>query len=133
DRAGRDLARRVQPGVAEAGDDVPVRGLAAGDLREQAGHAQRLVVVGLDRGRSHGRADRDQAGARTGRGPGAGLDHPSHRLGGVRVDDLDDHALDADYASADTADAAAAASAAAAAAAALPSAVPATFARSART
>ena len=54
-RAARQFARRLQARVAEAGDHVAVDAfaLAGGDLLQQAGHGQRLVVVALDRGRPH--------------------------------------------------------------------------------
>ena len=66
--------------VAEAGDDVAVDAfaLAGGDLLQQAGHGQRLVVVALDRGRAHRGADRDDLGARPRDGARAGTDLLGH-------------------------------------------------------
>src|SRR5690606_11742045 len=91
-RAAGQLARGVEAGVAEAGDHVAVGGpllLRPGDLGEQAGHGERLVVVALDRGRAHRRRHRPDRGAGAGGGRRAGLDGGGHRRGGVGVDDED--------------------------------------------
>ena len=93
DRAVGQFTRGVQSGVAEAGDDVPVHAvpLALGDLVQQSGDGERLVIVALDRRRAHGRADRLHQGSVRGHGPGALTDLLGHRPGGVRVDHLDQH------------------------------------------
>ena len=65
DRDGGHGAGGIEAGVVEAGDDrrVGAAALARGDLDQQAGHGQRLVVIALDRGRPHGRGDGDDLGA----------------------------------------------------------------------
>ena len=72
-------ARRIEAGIVEAGDDggSRARPFAVGDLREQAGHGQRLVVIALDRGRPHARGRRNDLGA--------GRRHAARRRGDRRV------------------------------------------------
>ena len=54
-RTAGQLPRGVQSRIAEAGQHVPVDAVpfTAGDLVQHARHGQRLVVVALDRGRTH--------------------------------------------------------------------------------
>ena len=57
------LARREQARIAEAGDDVAVDalGLALEHLVQDADRGKGLIVVILDRGRTHRRADREDS------------------------------------------------------------------------
>ena len=89
----RRLARGMQARVAVAGDDVGVAAflVALHDLLDDAGRAQELVVVGLDRGRAEARADGDDLGAGARHEDAGGADRRGHLQRRVRIDDLDLH------------------------------------------
>jgi hypothetical protein len=92
-RPARDLARGEQTRIAEAGDHIAVEtlGLTFPDLVDDADGTERLVVVILDRCRSHRGARGHDLGARRGDFTRGRADGVGHGLCRVRVDHLDAH------------------------------------------
>ena len=93
DRSVRDLAGGAQAGIVEAGDEIALAlfGYALAHLVEHAERADRLVVMPLDRDRTHGRADRDDLRARPGDRRRRLADLAGHRQRRVGIDDLELH------------------------------------------
>ena len=90
-RRSGQRAGGVEPRVVEAGDDVSrdAARLALADLREEAGHRERLVVVALDRAGPISGLTAVIRVPREATASAAARDLVRHRCGRIRIDDQD--------------------------------------------
>ena len=86
----RQLARRQQPGVAKAGDDMTINALLATGLNllEHADSGDGFIKVALYRRHPFAGADRQNLGSRRGNRPRGGADAFRHGQAGVGIDHL---------------------------------------------
>ena len=90
-----DRAGRIETCIVETGYDMGIRAIAVSiaNAAEHARHRECLVVIALDRYRSHIRLTRVDDGAGQCDGAGSGGDLRRHRRGRVRIDDVEPHRI----------------------------------------